>query len=153
MYYHLEDEGKKGYFINLDPAVQSVPYGANIDIRDTVDYRQVFSSFYTSRSWKSIVWGQTEALLPRWIFSRPSSSKYSNLWRTKPNHSSTSISHASYVMIDTPGQIEVFNWSASGTIISESLATTFPTCLLFVVDTPRCKSPSTFMSNMLYACR
>ena len=26
-----------------------------------------------------------------------------------------------YVLIDTPGQIEVFTWSASGTIITESL--------------------------------
>ena len=26
-----------------------------------------------------------------------------------------------YVMFDTPGQIEVFTWSASGTIISETL--------------------------------
>ena len=26
-----------------------------------------------------------------------------------------------YVLLDTPGQIEVFTWSASGTIITESL--------------------------------
>lgn len=30
---------KHGYFINLDPATISVPFGANIDIRDTVDYK------------------------------------------------------------------------------------------------------------------
>ncbi|OON18396.1 ATP binding protein, partial [Opisthorchis viverrini] len=30
-------------------------------------------------------------------------------------------SKVSYVVLDTPGQIEVFTWSASGTIISESL--------------------------------
>ena len=32
------------------------------------------------------------------------------------------------------------------------LATAFPTVILYVVDTPRCVSPTTFMSNMLYAC-
>ena len=43
--------------------------------------------------------------------------------------------------------------SASGSIISESLASTFPTVMVFVVDTVRCSSsPNTFMSNMLYAC-
>lgn len=26
-----------------------------------------------------------------------------------------------YILIDTPGQIEVFTWSASGTIITEAL--------------------------------
>ena len=58
-----------------------------------------------------------------------------------------------YVLVDTPGQIEAFSWSASGTIISESLASTFPTVLAYVIDTPRCAgSPHTFMSNMLYAC-
>ena len=58
-----------------------------------------------------------------------------------------------YILVDTPGQIEAFTWSASGSIVSESLASAFPTVLCFVVDTARCaSSPNTFMSNMLYAC-
>jgi hypothetical protein len=60
---------------------------------------------------------------------------------------------ASYVLIDTPGQIEVFTWSASGTIITEALAASYPTVALYVIDTPRSTGPPTFMSNMLYACR
>jgi hypothetical protein len=62
------------------------------------------------------------------------------------------LSELDYVMIDTPGQIEVFTWSASGSIITESLAVTMPCILVYVVDTPRTTSPVTFMSNMLYAC-
>ncbi len=50
------------------------------------------------------------------------------------------------------GQIEVFTWSASGQIISDSLASSFPTVLAYIVDTPRTAHPTTFMSNMLYAC-
>lgn len=58
-----------------------------------------------------------------------------------------------YILVDTPGQIEAFTWSASGAIVSEALASAFPTVLCFVVDTVRCaSSPNTFMSNMLYAC-
>jgi hypothetical protein len=57
-----------------------------------------------------------------------------------------------YIFIDTPGQIEAFTWSAGGQIIMELLATSFPTVLLYVTDTPRCTSPTTFMSNMLYCC-
>lgn len=56
------------------------------------------------------------------------------------------------MFVDTPGQIEVFTWSASGSIITETLAATLPTCLIYVVDTPRSANPVTFMSNMLYAC-
>ncbi len=33
---HLHTTNTPGYIINLDPAVTQVPYGANIDIRDTV---------------------------------------------------------------------------------------------------------------------
>ncbi|XP_045018299.1 GPN-loop GTPase 1 isoform X4 [Bubalus kerabau] len=57
-----------------------------------------------------------------------------------------------YVLIDTPGQIEVFTWSASGTIITEALASSFPTIVIYVMDTSRSTNPVTFMSNMLYAC-
>ena len=64
-----------------------------------------------------------------------------------------SLSHTCrHVFIDTPGQIEVFTWSASGAIITDALASTFPTVLVYVIDTPRTQSPVTFMSNMLYAC-
>lgn len=32
---------KNAYVVNLDPAVSSLPYVPNIDIRDTVDYKGV----------------------------------------------------------------------------------------------------------------
>jgi GTPase SAR1 family protein len=57
-----------------------------------------------------------------------------------------------YILLDTPGQIEIFTWSASGAIITETLASSYPTVICYVLDTPRSSSPSTFMSNMLYAC-
>jgi len=56
------------------------------------------------------------------------------------------------VLLDTPGQIEIFTWSASGAIITEAFASSFPTVIAYVVDTPRAVAPPTFMSNMLYAC-
>mmetsp|Transcript_27989 Transcript_27989/g.59702 ORF Transcript_27989/g.59702 Transcript_27989/m.59702 type:complete len:492 (+) Transcript_27989:286-1761(+) len=65
----------------------------------------------------------------------------------------TTLDPLDYILIDTPGQIEAFTWSASGTIVTSALATAFPTVLAFVIDTPRCAaSVHTFMSNMLYAC-
>jgi len=57
-----------------------------------------------------------------------------------------------YIILDTPGQIEVFTWSASGSIVTELMASSFPTVVVYVVDTPCSLSPTTFMSNMLYAC-
>lgn len=57
-----------------------------------------------------------------------------------------------YVLVDTPGQIEIFTWSASGAIITEAFASTFPTVIAYIVDTPHATNPGTFMSSMLYAC-
>lgn len=57
-----------------------------------------------------------------------------------------------HIIIDTPGQIEIFTWSASGTVITDALAANYPTVIAYIVDTPRCVKPATFMSNMLYAC-
>lgn len=41
---HLHTTNTPGYIINLDPAVTQVPYGANIDIRDTVRMGPCYSS-------------------------------------------------------------------------------------------------------------
>ena len=57
----------------------------------------------------------------------------------------------SFVVVDTPGQIEAFSQSASGQIISESLGCSFPTISLYIADTVRCENPNTFMSNMMYS--
>ncbi|KAF3832104.1 hypothetical protein F7725_025769 [Dissostichus mawsoni] len=42
-----------------------------------------------------------------------------------------------------PGQIEVFTWSASGTIITETLASSFPCVVIYVMDTTRSESKET----------
>jgi GTPase SAR1 family protein len=35
----------RGYVVNLDPAVTSLPYSANIDIRDTINYKNVMKEY------------------------------------------------------------------------------------------------------------
>ena len=57
-----------------------------------------------------------------------------------------------FCLVDTPGQIEVFTWSASGPLLTDALALHFPTTIVFVVDAMACRQhPATFISNMLYA--
>jgi GPN-loop GTPase len=72
--------------------------------------------------------------------------------RTIPDPSKPEAKPIKHILVDTPGQIEVFVWSASGSILLDSLASTFPTVIAYIIDTPRTASTSTFMSNMLYAC-
>jgi hypothetical protein len=39
---HIHEKMLPSYVINLDPAVGALPYGCNIDIRDTVNYKEVW---------------------------------------------------------------------------------------------------------------
>ncbi|TPX46972.1 hypothetical protein SeMB42_g03018 [Synchytrium endobioticum] len=133
---HLHSQQKSIYVVNLDPAVTHVPFGCNIDIRDTVNYKQVMKQYNL---------GPNGAILTSL-----------NLFTTKFDQVLTLIEKRApsldYILIDTPGQIEIFTWSASGAIITDTLAATFPTLVCYIVDTPRSAAPATFMSNMLYAC-
>jgi hypothetical protein len=38
---YLHSKNQPPYVLNLDPAVMHLPFDANIDIRDTVDYAEV----------------------------------------------------------------------------------------------------------------
>ncbi|KAK3018603.1 hypothetical protein RJ639_004935 [Escallonia herrerae] len=133
---HTQASNLRGYVMNLDPAVMTLPFGANIDIRDTVRYKEVMKQFNL---------GPNGGILTSL-----------NLFATKFDEVISVIEKRAdqldYVLVDTPGQIEIFTWSASGAIITEAFASTFPTVIAYVVDTPRSESPNTFMSNMLYAC-
>ncbi|ORC86063.1 putative XPA-interacting protein [Trypanosoma theileri] len=108
------------------------PNNANIDIRDTVNYKEVMKQHRL---------GPNGAIMTSL-----------NLFATK-FHQVISIlekkENLDWIVVDTPGQIEVFTWSASGQIIIESPSATWPTVLLFVADTTRCTNPQTFMSTML----
>lgn len=122
--------------MNLDPAVLKVPFGVNIDIRDSINYKKVMEEYNL---------GPNGAIVTSL-----------NLFSTKIDQVIKLVEkrqdNIKNVIIDTPGQIECFIWSASGSIITEAFASTFPTVIAYIVDTPRTCSPTTFMSNMLYAC-
>ncbi|KDD74671.1 conserved putative ATP binding protein [Helicosporidium sp. ATCC 50920] len=134
---HLSSRDEPGYLINLDPAAFNVLYEPNIDIRDTVDYKNVMEEYSL---------GPNGAILTSL-----------NLYATRFDQVVSLLIKARdpplrYVVVDTPGQIEAFTWSASGAIITESLASANPALVAYVIDTPRCTNPQTFMSNMLQAC-
>ncbi|CAH8515863.1 unnamed protein product [Heterobilharzia americana] len=133
---YLTTTSNSPYIINLDPAVHHIPYNPNIDIRDTVKFKEVM---------KQYGYGPNGAIMTSLNFFASQFHKVVDLI----NNNSSKVT---YAVIDTPGQIEVFTWSASGTIITELLGNSFPTIIVYVMDTPRSHNPITFMSNMLYAC-
>lgn len=124
------------YVINLDPATANVPYPVNIDIRDTVKYKQVMKDYGL---------GPNGAIITSLNLMCTKFDQVLEMIRKRAGQYSACL-------IDTPGQIEAFTWSASGSIITDSLASSHPTVVVYVVDSARATNPTTFMSNMLYAC-
>jgi len=141
---HLHAKKQRPYVLNLDPAVLSVPFEPNIDIRDSINYKEVMKQYnlgpnggiLTSLNLFATKIDQILGLMEK---------------RSRPEPDST-MQPPKHFLVDTPGQIEVFVWSASGSILLESFASSFPTVIAYIIDTPRTTSTSTFMSNMLYAC-
>jgi GTPase SAR1 family protein len=142
---HLHAKKEPPYVVNLDPAVTYSPFQSNIDIRDSVNYKKVMEEYnlgpnggiMTSLNLFTTKVDQVMGLLEK---------------RAAPDPENPARKPVKHILVDTPGQIEVFVWSASGSILLDSMASSFPTVLAYIVDTPRTSSTSTFMSNMLYAC-
>eukprot|EP00947_MAST-08B_sp_MAST-8B-sp1_P003400 g3400.t1 len=204
---HVHQKKWPSYLMNLDPAVAEVPFGAHIDIRDTVKYREVMKQYglgpnggiMTALNLFATRFDQVMDLLEKKQKAvqldqqaARKEAKKKQEEREKLNvcqpcsvtaeeaaapagegkdaagrggggagadgkgeggkEESEGADGLKYVLMDTPGQIEVFTWSASGAIITETLASTYPTVLVYVVDIARTANPTTFMSNMLYAC-
>jgi len=134
----LEEEiakiDRESYIINMDPAVHDTLYEPNLDIRDTINYKDVMLANGL---------GPNGAIITCLKIFATKIHKLVDLLEQR--------SELDYVVVDTPGQLEVFSWSASGKLISDSLSLIFPTVLVYIVDIPRCQNPNTFSSNMLYA--
>ncbi|KAL1743193.1 hypothetical protein HDZ31DRAFT_41503 [Schizophyllum fasciatum] len=133
---YLHTQSTPPYVLNLDPAVSYVPFEPNVDIRDTINYQEVMKQYNLGPNG-----GILTALN---LFT----TKFDQVLGLMEKRAET----VDHFIIDTPGQIEIFTWSASGAIITDAVASTFPTVVAYIIDTPRTTAPATFMSNMLYAC-
>ena len=96
--------------------VDNLPYEPNIDVRDTVKYKEVMDQYGL---------GPNGAIVTSL-----------NLFATKFDQVLQLIEARSreheYMLFDTPGQIEVFTYSASGQIVTETVAATLPTVVVRV---------------------
>ena len=111
----LEEKDKIPYALNLDPAVTFVPYSLADDIRNEVNYKDVM---------KKHGLGPNGAIMT-------SLNIYSANFNKAIEKIEAEKEYKEIFLVDTPGQIEVFTWSASGQIISYALASTQPTVIFF----------------------
>jgi len=126
----LEKEGYDVALVNLDPAVDYLPYIADVDVRDIVSARKIARKYKLGPN-ASIIAAVDTIIV--------------NADKIREIISSLG---ATYILIDTPGQMEIFAFRGSGPLLISRLSAE-RSAIVFVIDSVYAKSPSGFVSSML----
>ncbi|MFX0152356.1 MAG: ATP/GTP-binding protein [Candidatus Hodarchaeota archaeon] len=130
---HLTNKGASLTIVNLDPAVQHIPYQADVDIRDYIDFNQLIDEYQLGPNGAMIA---ATDLIADYI--------------TEVREDINELGESSQVvLIDTPGQVELFAYRASSVRITRS----FPednALLVFLFDSALVSNISGYLSvNLL----
>ncbi|MEM1908250.1 MAG: ATP/GTP-binding protein [Thermofilaceae archaeon] len=119
--------------VNLDPAAEYIPYTPDIDVRDYVTARQVMEEYMLGPN------GAIVASVDLMLNFIPSLREEIH-----------EVATEGYVLIDTPGQMEIFAFRRTGTEIVKELMGDRGG-VLFIVDAALATSPSAFASQIFLA--
>ncbi|KAJ1077974.1 hypothetical protein K5549_011301 [Capra hircus] len=137
---YLHSQGCPPYVINLDPAVHEVPFPANIDIRDTVKYKEVMKQYGL---------GPNGGIVTSLNLFATRFDQVMKFIEKAQNTSKALHTLLKWFFLPTEGRRRV--WGQVKDLLTKA-ASSFPTIVIYVMDTSRSTNPVTFMSNMLYAC-
>ena len=131
----LEYYQKNGVFasaLNLDPGVESLPYRPDVDVRDYVDIVQIMKQYDLGPNGSMIM--------------------ANDLIATKIEDIQNEIHgvNPDYLIVDTPGQIELFAYRASGPFFIQNIDASEKTNI-FLYDGTMIASPTNFISISLLA--
>ena len=131
----LEYYQKNGVFasvLNLDPGVESLPYRPDVDVRDYVDIVQIMKQYDLGPNGSMIM--------------------ANDLIATKIEDIQNEIHgvNPDYLIVDTPGQIELFAYRASGPFFIQNIDACEKTNI-FLYDGTMIASPTNFISISLLA--
>ena len=118
--------------INLDPGVESLPYSCDVDVRDFVDIVSIMKQYEL---------GPNGALIMA-----------NDLIASKIDVLQEQIGNVNpdYLIVDTPGQIELFAYRSSGPFLVQNLTQEEKVCL-FLFDGALINTPLNFVSIALLA--
>ncbi|MEM4246503.1 MAG: ATP/GTP-binding protein [Candidatus Bathyarchaeia archaeon] len=128
----LKSKDQNTMTLNLDPGVGSTPYNPDFDIRDFIDLRGLMEEYRL---------GPNGAL----IMAADLIGDYIEEIRREVEYEEPDI-----LLVDTPGQIELFAFRESGPFITKSLSQGGK-AVIYLFDAPFCTSPLNFVSNMFLA--
>ncbi|PWI46368.1 GTPase [Candidatus Heimdallarchaeota archaeon B3_Heim] len=131
---YLKQKGASLTIVNLDPAVRHIPYQADIDIRDYIDFDQLVDEYKL---------GPNGAL----IAATDLVADYINDIRENIEELGES---SDIVLVDTPGQVELFAYRNASIKITRSFPTD-STLLAFLFDSALVSNISGYLSVNLLA--
>jgi GPN-loop GTPase len=118
--------------VNLDPGVLKLPYQPDIDVRNYVDATDIMEKYGLGPNGAAIMAADLIA------------DEVDSLTRDIDE------AHADFVLVDTPGQMELFAFRASGPYIVNEL-TKEPKALIYLFDAVFSVNPFNYVSNMFLA--
>ncbi len=132
IYEYYTANGAFAAILNLDPGVESLPYACDIDARDHVDVVSIMKQYDL---------GPNGAMIMA-----------NDLIASKIDVFQDEISkiNPDYLLVDTPGQIELFAYRASGPFLVKSLDS-FEKVNIFLYDGALITTPVNFVSVALLA--
>ena len=126
----LDANGIDSVIVNLDPGADVLPYEADIDIREWINLQEVMDEYALGPNGAQVVCADLMAM---------------NIERLTDAMSGLKTK---YVLIDTPGQLELFVFRKSSNIITEALGKE-RSMILFLSDPVLCRTPNGFISSMM----
>jgi len=117
--------------VNIDPGVESPPYTSDVDIREYVDYGEVMNNFGLGPN------GALVASLDMGVGS------------VNELREEIIESERDYVLVDCPGQMELFAYRNSGPLMVSGLRGDDPSLSLYLLDSNIAKTPIGYLSSML----
>jgi GTPase SAR1 family protein len=116
--------------VNLDPGAENLPYLPDVDIRDWISLNEIMDTYGLGPNGAQIACADMIA------FNSDDIKKSIDLFNTD------------YVLIDTPGQLELFVFRQSGKYIIDFLDKK-QTIIAYLIDYSLAKNASGFISQML----
>ena len=129
---HYTNNGVFAAVLNLDPGVENMPYTCDVDVRDYIDYVSIMQQYDL---------GPNGALvMANDLIASKIDEIQNDVYKVNPD----------YLIVDTPGQIELFAYRSSGPFIVENLTSEEKTSI-FLFDGALITSPVNFVSIALLA--
>jgi len=129
----MEMQGENAMAVNLDPGAISVPYSANVDVRDYIKVESLMDEYNLGPNGGLML--ASEMMLE--IIEQLAS----DIDDFGPD----------VVVVDTPGQMEMFAFRDIGARIAEEISDEGKG-ILYLFDAAFCRDPLNYVMNMFLAC-